>query len=324
MNKEELLQELSNKISTGEITHEEVASKISTTMVTPLNTIVTKEPSHFSMTKMMYVLGAAIVVVGIIIFVGQIWEDIGSLGRIVVTLGLGLLITAVGSMLLKSKPGDNIGPVFHAIGGLLIPGGAMVTLSELSTGVYKAWPIVGVFAAISIFYLLLNFIHKHVVLTLFTIANTTAFIYFLVEAMVEGSFYLHGELYAYLTMIVGASYLLLAHSFRGGWNQRLVGALHFLGTVAFLGAAFSRVFDSVPWQMIYFLIVIGGIFLSAYFKSRSILFVSTLFLIAHVSYITSKYFADSVGWPVSLIILGFIFIGLGYMSITINKKYIKQ
>ena len=124
-------------------------------------------------------------------------------------------------------------------------------------------------------------------------------------------------------MAIGASYLLLAHAFRSGWNKHLIGALYFFGITGFLGATFSQVFDSVPWQLLYFLIVLGGLFLSVYMRSRSILVMSTLFLIAHVSYITSEYFADSLGWPISLVILGFVFIGLGYASVTINKKYIK-
>jgi uncharacterized integral membrane protein len=51
---------------------------------------------------------------------------------------------------------------------------------------------------------------------------------------------------------------------------------------------------------------------------------STIFLLAHVSFITSEYFADSLGWPITLVILGFVFIGLAYFSVTINKKYIKN
>ena len=276
------------------------------------------------MTKMLYVLGAAIVIIGIVIFVAQIWNDIGSFGRISVTLGLGLLIAAIGSVLLKQKPEDNIGPIFHFIGGLLIPGGAVVTLSELDVDFVSLWPVAITFGAIFVFYLLLNATHKHAILTFFAIANGTAFIYLLVEAIVEGPYYKHEDLYAYLTIVIGASYLLLAHAFRDGWNKQLIGALYFFGITGFLGAAFSQVFDSVPWQLLYFLIVLGGLFLSVYMKSRSILVMSTLFLIAHVSYITSEYFANSLGWPISLVILGFVFIGLGYASLAINKKYIKE
>jgi hypothetical protein len=77
------------------------------------------------------------------------------------------------------------------------------------------------------------------------------------------------------------------------------------------------------WQIFYFPIVLGGLLLSVYMRSPAILAVSTMLLIAHVSYITSEYFADSLGWPISLVILGFAFIALGYASVAINKKYIK-
>jgi hypothetical protein len=324
MNKEELLQELSIKINTGEISREEIATRFSfaPTTQTAVITEDSKISTPFSVTKMLYVLGAAIVVIGIVIFVSQIWDDIESFGRIAVTLGLGFLITGIGSMLLKSRPDQNIGNVFHFIGGMLIPGGAVVTLSELNIDFVSLWPVAITFGVIFAFYLLLNAVHKNAILTFFAIANGTAFVYLLVEAIVDGPFYRHEDLCTYLTMVIGASYLLLAHAFRDGWNKKLTGVLYFFGITGFLGAAFSQVFDSVPWQMLYFLIVIGGLFLAVYVRNRSILVMSTLFLIAHVSYITSEYFADSLGWPISLVILGFVFIGLGYVSVNINKKYI--
>lgn len=323
MNKEELLQELSAKIRSGELTNDELVRRLSLASSLP-----TEAPSHetlparFSVTKMLYVLGAAIVVIGIVIFVSQVWSDIGSFSRIAITLGMGLLLTVLGSILLKSKPDPTIGTVFHAIGGVLIPGGAMVALTELNVDFSTVWPITNMFGVIFVFYLLLNFVHKNVVLTLFSVFNGTAFIYFLVAAITDASFYNNGDLYTYLTMIIGASYMLFGYSFRDGWNKKLSPVLYLLGITGILGAAFSQVFDSVFWQMIYFVLIIGGLFLSVHLKNRNILIMSTLFLIAHISYITSEYFADSLGWPISLIVLGFMFIGLGYASVNINKKYI--
>ena len=326
MNKEELFQELSNKISTGEISEVELASRFGFSVKTSENAgVSSQDATRFSMNKMLYVLGVTIVVIGIIIFVYQIWDSIDSFARILITLGLGLLFAGLGSFLLKTKPENrNIGSVFHAIGGLLVPGGALVAISEFNIDTSSLWTFTITFGAIFMFYLLLNFIHKSAVLTFFAIANGTTFIYLFIESMVDGPFYRHDDLYAYLTMVIGASYIFLARAFRGGWNKQLVGVLNFFGSFGFLCAAFSQVFDSVPWQMFYFLLVIGGLFVSAYMRSRAILIVSTLFLLAHVSYITSEYFADSMGWPISLVILGFIFIGLGYVSININKKYIAK
>ena len=69
----------------------------------------------------------------------------------------------------------------------------------------------------------------------------------------------------------------------------------------------------------------GGLVVAVlYLKSRMVLLLSTLAVIGYIIYFTAEYFADSVGWPIALILLGFIIIGLGYMSISLNKKYILQ
>jgi len=206
---------------------------------------------------------------------------------------------------------------------MLIPGGTLVLLSELNVETVSLWPIAISFGVIFIFYLLLNSVFRNAILAFFAIANGTAFIYLLVESIIDGKFYENGDTHAYLTMIIGISYLLLARVFRAGENKKLVGFLYFFGIAGFLGAAFSRVFDSELWQFAYFLVIFAAMFLSVYLKSRSILAIGTLFLIAHVTYITNEYFTDSLGWPLSLVLLGFVFIGFSYASIEINKKYIK-
>jgi positive regulator of sigma E activity len=281
-----------------------------------------KEPHHFSVTRMLYVLGATIAIVGIVIFVSQIWQDIASSARIAITLGLGFLMAMIGSVLLKQRPDEHLGTIFHFMGGMLIPGGTLMTLHEMGVDFSSMWPVAISFGIIFVFYVLLNLVHKNQILTFLSVANGTMFTYLLVEAIIGGSFYQHQDLYKYVTMVVGMTYLILGYSFRESWNKDLTEVLYFFGSLGFLGASFSQVFDSELWRITFFLIVFGGLFLSVYLKSRSILLLSTGFLIGHVSYITGKYFADSIGWPVSLVMLGFVFIGLGYTSVMINKKYI--
>lgn len=330
MDKEELIRELSLKINSGEISQEEIYLRLGLTPSVQCASQSTgvfksKNDSHFSVTKMLYVLGAGIVIIGIFIFMAQIWDYMATFGRITVTLGLGLLVSALGSVLLQRKPDAQIGQVFHTIGGILIPGGVLVMLDEFSLS--TDWLVALMFISVFIFYLILNTAHKHAILTFFAIANGTAAIYLVLNAIIGGpvsGFFDLEVMYQYLTMAIGGGYLLLGFSFRDGWNNKLIGFLYFFGITGILGAAFVIVLDSGLWELFYFLLVFGGLFLSVYMKSRVILIISTAFLIAHVSYITSQYFANSLGWPVYLVILGFIFIGLGYASITINNKYIKN
>jgi hypothetical protein len=270
----------------------------------------------------MYGIGATILTIGVIFFVGQVWDDIGAFGRTLVTLIFGLIMAGIGSILLQEKPDQKVGLVFHIVGGLLIPGGIFVALNELNVDMGTLWIPSLVFAALAVFYQLLNLHHKEELFTFFSIIHATIFSYLLIGAIAQDSAVLLGDVYAYLTMILGLSYILLSHSFKDTWSGVLVGFLHLVGTFGFLAASFSRVFDSLPWQILYFVVVIGGMYVATKLKSRSMLVLSTGFLIAHISYITGEYFADSIGWPLALILLGFVFIGVGYASLNIGKKYL--
>lgn len=445
MNKDQLLQELSSKINTGEISRDEVinrlgfAPSVSATTVNAINEVKNKVSSSFSVTKLLYILGGIIAVVGIVLFAYQIWPDIGSVGRIAITLGMGLLMTVIGFFMpntVLEGMKDSIGSVFYFIGGVLVPIGTVVTVYELNTGftsptpyafgfgivflfylfinyIYKnpiltffsiangtafiyltvnamtdglvgdytdlytyitmvigavymllaysfrdgwnerlasllyafgfigiefailnqysrsgyrdsLWPIVFSLGLSFVFYLFLNFYVKKTLLTLLAIINGTAFIYVFVQALIGGSFYQHADLYAYLTMVIGAVYLLLSYSFRGQQEEKLVGILNFFGVLGLLGAAFSRIYDSTLWLMFFPILVFGGFMFSIYSRSRIVLILSTLFLLSYISYVTGKYFADSIGWPITLVILGFLFIGFGYLSISINRKYMTK
>lgn len=322
MDNQQLLHILKRKIEVGEINPTDVLSMVKSAK--PGNRQNESIDSHSSpITKLFYIIGAAIAIIGISFFVGQVWEDIGTIGRIMVTLGLGLLFAGLGSLLLKQK--KSLGGIFHILGGALIPGGAIVTLTEFATREVSIWPVTFTFLFIFIFYLLLTMYHKHVVLTFFSILNGTIVIYLFFAGLLENADYQITEtLYVYVTIIVGIVYILLARSFKNDWNQSLYGLLCFFGINAILGPAYTRVFDSGIWQVVFVGFIAVGLYLSIVMKSKPILTMSTLFLIAHISFISGKYFADSLGWPFVLVILGFIFIGLGYGSIRINKKYIKS
>ena len=77
-------------------------------------------------------------------------------------------------------------------------------------------------------------------------------------------------------------------------------------------------------EMLYPFLAFGGMVLSvSVLRSRLALTISTFAVISYIIYFTAEYFADSIGWPVALILLGFTIIGIGYFSINLNRKYLK-
>jgi len=64
------------------------------------------------------------------------------------------------------------------------------------------------------------------------------------------------------------------------------------------------------------------IYLSTLVRSRMLLFTGTCAMIGYLGWFTSEYFADSIGWPLVLIIIGVVFIGFSVFAVKISRDYI--
>jgi len=63
------------------------------------------------------------------------------------------------------------------------------------------------------------------------------------------------------------------------------------------------------------------IWLSTIARSRTLLGVGTCAMIGYLVWFTGEYFADSLGWPLALVIIGVLFIALSVLAVRINRRY---
>lgn len=289
--------------------------------------VETTEKKHFSLVKLLYVIGGVIVSLGIIFFIAQIWDDIGSLGRILVTFGLGVLLAVYGTHFMQTQPSTMLGDVLHAVAGLLLPGGAMVILAEFNVNPVTLWPFISVFVAVTLLYLFLLRVLQSSVLVFYAIANATiAIVLIFAELFPRVS----EQIYLLFSMVIGIVYIYLSLAFKDVWNRYLTALLMLVGSATFYISSFLSIFEgnfifgrghSVFWEILFPFLAVGGMLLATKIQDRILLFVSTVALISYVIYLTGEYFANSIGWPLALVLLGFVIIGLGYTSIKLSKSY---
>jgi len=133
--------------------------------------------------------------------------------------------------------------------------------------------------------------------------------------------------YAYRFLVAGLSFVLLGHAFRQQKGVRdLTGFLYCVGLLAALGAALSlggwEPNQSLIWELLFPGIVFAVVFLGVAFKSKSFLIVGALYVVAYIAKITAEYFTEGLGWPLSLVLIGFVLIAVGYYTYHLNKKYL--
>jgi hypothetical protein len=122
-------------------------------------------------------------------------------------------------------------------------------------------------------------------------------------------------------MIVGLSLLLLSYGIDKTDYRDITPFWYFLGGAASLWAVFELL-ENTPVHVLYLGLTAFMIYVSTVAKSRTLLFVSTLAMVGYLGYFTAEYFVDSTGWPVALIFMGLVLIGLSNMALRINRKYI--
>lgn len=218
-------------------------------------------------------------------------------------------------------------PVFFLISGLVAPVGIFVIIDNAGIKAsgygYQTW-ISGI---LLVTYLLSYFVFRKVIFVLLSTLYSTWFFFSITSFLfTSGPRFDEAKFYMYRALIAGIAYVFLGHAFSNTENEPLSGFFNNVGLLGFLGAALAlggwKPSQNIFWELIYPGIVFGIIFLSVSIKRKSYLVWGTIFLMAYLLKLTSEYFSKGLGWPFALVVAGLTLIGIGYMSISINRKYI--
>lgn len=270
-----------------------------------------------------YGIGAIVVLTGIVILVAQHWTDIGATGRLLVTLGIAIVSYIVG-MSMRAHEQRVISQVFFTLTAVLSPLGAYVLLNNagLAFGLTEQiWTalLVGVLLIVAWLFT------KRDVLAVFVALYAAWAYYALILEYVRDIAY-GSDVLTWATIVLGASYVLVGSGYalvRGGdvaEGRSVRTVLYFLGGLAMLGAGITL--DGI-WDIVYALLIFATFYLSVFLRTRTLLVLSGIFLIAHLVHVTSKYFADTIGWPIVLVASGFFIIGIGYATFYVMKRFMK-
>jgi len=56
-------------------------------------------------------------------------------------------------------------------------------------------------------------------------------------------------------------------------------------------------------------------------RSRTLLATATIATLSYIAYFTGEHFADTIGWPLTLIALGLLLIGMSAFAFRLGRSY---
>ncbi len=270
--------------------------------------------SH-SLSQVLSYLGGIFVFAGLCAFVATLWDDLNSGARVVVTLGPGLSAWILSQIAAERERHRRLAIPLFLIGATLQPIGILVALAEFSEGSDER---IGGMITTGIMSLqcLLSFPKKRRTGALFCgIGFGIGFL-----ALALDLIGLDGELNA---SVVGLSTLCLARSVAKTVHQRMVPLMDLFGASSLLIGWFEIVQNS-PLEVSFVAVCCVLVYASTVFRTPALLTVGTVGLLCYIGYFTSEHFADSLGWPVALIGLGIVMMGLSTLAVRIHKRYIRR
>lgn len=290
--------------------------------------VTLKEGREFGIAEILYNVGAIIVFLGLIIFLAQNNSVLSFGVKLLASIGVGLVSYVAGLLLSKDARTEAASGAFYLISNLIMPTGLFFIFMNagLEAGSLASQSLI---ALLMLVFNLLSFhFFRKDVFVLFSILFGTWLFFGVTGFMSENSPLLEEwQFNEYRFLVVGISYLLMAYYFQGGILERLRGFLYGFGIVIFLASSFAlggySPHQNIFWETIFPLLVFGTLFLSVHIKNKAFLVWGTLFLMAYIFKISSAYFANSLGWPLALVLAGFLIIAAGFASLAIKNKYLR-
>lgn len=287
---------------------------------------ISYEENSKKLTHVFYIIGAIIAVLGIAVLLGQNWDSIGYWGRVFSTVGVSFITYLIG-LVLVSPEHRTLSQIMFVVSAILSIFGSFVLLMEAGM-VFSLNSQIIISIVLSIIYGAALTVSKKNILTLVFLGFISWFYYAFIIKILNISLYNFENYIIWATIFLSISYILIAYSypsfkFLNNLKERNIiqSILYFIGTLMFLGSWISL--DGV-FNLIFIAVIFFTFYISVYLRSRSMLVLVSIFLMAHIIKLTSKFFVDSLGWSISLIATGFLIMGIGYTTFYINKRFFSK
>lgn len=271
------------------------------------------ESGPFEVSEMLAYIGGMLIFAGIGVYTTMFWGTLSSVFRIVLTFGSGFSCFCIALGLSRNSKYQKVTQALFLISAFLQPLGLFVFLHEVY-GVSSNIHIATLFVfGIMFIQQLATFWEKRLNLILFMVLFFgLGFVATLFDYLV---------FYRNLVMMgLGTSLFLINYSFKNTPYRPVIGFWYFIANVLFLSGAFNWLYNT-PYEIVFVWFCGLSIYMSIITKSKTILFTSTIALLGYIGRYTMLHFVNSVGWPISLIIVGAALIFLSGFALKIKQKY---
>nr|WP_294839986.1 DUF2157 domain-containing protein [uncultured Methylotenera sp.] len=306
--KDDALQDIVALAQHNQITLAEIAQALDA------SSALSKTAPASVLSKLFGYVGGIFVFAGIGVFISMFWDDFGSASRVIITLGSGLVAFVMALVCLSDQRYERAVTPLFLMAAILQPTGIMVMLQEYSSGGDVRHGLLFMAAYMLVQQGAIFWAKQRTVLAFSAVLFGCIFFANLFDIWDVDE--------KLIGIVIASSLLCIAYAMQQSKHMAIAPFWYFVGSVLLLWSVFELVENSLL-EPVYLGATALMIFLSTYVRSRTLLLVGTLAMLIYIGYYTAEHFANTVGWPIALVIIGVALIGLSAFAIRLNNQYIK-
>lgn len=260
-------------------------------------------------------LGGTFVFAGVAAFIALQWDEMNSAARVIITLGSGIAACLLAVMASRDERFEKAVPPLFLIAAALEPTGMLVAFNEFGSGGDARWAALITAGLMGFQFAALFAVLRQSMLLLLAVFFGTLFWWTAFDLMQMDD--------EFGALVLGGSLVLAAVGVDRTPHGSITPPWYLFGAVAFFYGLFEIVGDT-PFEILFILTASGFVYLSAAIQSRTLLLVSTAAILAYTGWFTGEHFADSIGWPLALVMFGLLMIGMSALAFRIDRQYIRN
>jgi hypothetical protein len=259
-------------------------------------------------------LGGTFVFAGLCVLVGTFWGEMNSIERVVVTLGSGIVALVLACIAYGSPRHERLGTPLYLMSLVLQPAGILIAFQEYSTGGEPLHAQLAVSAVMLVQCLLVfaRFRRASAVFFAFAFGLTclaTVFEILKVDTDVNG-------------LVAGATCFLFTCAVLRTEHASIT-PFWFLVAAVLLQVSWFEIVEDTAFELTFLALACALVYFSTSLRSKTLLAAGTFGILGYIGYFSNQHFADSWGWPITLIVLGFVMMALGTAAVRIHRRFIK-
>jgi hypothetical protein len=121
-------------------------------------------------------------------------------------------------------------------------------------------------------------------------------------------------------LIIGASVMLTAYGLHKSERYpRLITLGYLVGSMMAYAALFDLV-QNTPVELIYLAVTAAMLYACVVLESRALLLTTVIAMLGFIGYYSAEHFANSLGWPITLVLMGVAFLGVGTIALKVKRR----